>query len=414
MQQRDSLTSDGLTGAVRHILFAAAVLSASTAGAADYRLEPRIEVGGMYNDNYRLTPTAENSVKGALVDAAVRWRAVTPTSDFNLMPEVRSTYFPDDRDEDDTNGYLTLGFTHQGQKWHFGLDGFYSHENLQTSEQPQASSPDEGGGLGGGVGVETGSVSTSNKRDLVRLAPAASFDLTQTSALEVALEYYMADYQHSNFASNTDFDSIAGDLGMSFRTSPTQRLLIAATGTRFNPDTPLSGTSTSYGVKGEWWTERTQIMQSYLRLGAERTKQDDPEVGEAPGASTNWILGAGIKAQYQITAIFADFTHGVRPNASGTLVTRDDLRVRVRREFTQKLGGYIGLLGARDKAANDDLNNFRDRRYYTGSVGVDYRFTPSWAITGSYDYRRQKRELEGTGTSNQVIVSVVWQPPRRP
>jgi opacity protein-like surface antigen len=47
-------------------------------------------------------------------------------------------------------------------------------------------------------------------------------------------------------------------------------------------------------------------------------------------------------------------------------------------------------------------------------VGFEYRFTPTWAVRGTYDYRRQKRDLEGTGSSNQVVVSVAWQPPRRP
>jgi opacity protein-like surface antigen len=406
MQERDPVAR-----AVRGVLFACAVLPASATVAADYRFEPRVELGGVYNDNYRLNPVDENSVQGGLLDAALRWRAVTQTSEFSLTPRVRATYFPDDEDEDETSEYLLLGYTHQGLKWRLGVDGYYSREDLQTSEQPDAIDPDAG--LGGGVGVETGDVRTRNRRDLVRFAPAASFELTPTRAIEIALEYYMADYARATTGSNTDFNSVAGSLGMSFRTSPTQRLLIAATGTHFDPDTPLTGKSNSYGLKGEWWTDRTEIMQTYLRVGAERTKEDDPEIGEAPDASTNWILGAGVQATYQITTLFADFTHGVRPNASGTLVTRDDLRIRVRREFTPKLAGFVGVLGARDEAANDEAD-FRDRRYYTGSVGFEYRFTPSWAVLGSYDYRRQKRDLEGTGSSNQVVVSVAWQPPQRP
>lgn len=386
-------------------------LVASTAGAADQRIEPRIEVGGLYNDNYDLSPAVENSVKGALLDAAVTWRAVTQTSDFNLTPRILSTYFPDDRSDDNTDEYVTLGYKHTALTWRLGLDGYYAHEDLQTSEQPGADDP--GGGLGGGVGVETGNIERS-RRDLLRFAPTASFDLTPTRSIEVAAEYYMADYSRDNIGSNTDFNSIAGSVGMGFRVSPTQRLVVAATGTHFNPDTDLTGNSTSYGLKGEWWTDRTEIMQTYLRLGAERTKEDDPAIGgEAPDDSTNLILGAGLKAEYQITSFFADFTHGVRPNASGVLVTRDDLRLRVRREFTPTMGGFIGVLGARDEAANDDNDTFRDRRYYTGTAGVEWRLTPAWSLVGAYDYRHQKRDDEGKASSNQVTLSVVWQPPQR-
>ncbi|HKQ82092.1 MAG TPA: outer membrane beta-barrel protein [Steroidobacteraceae bacterium] len=387
------------------------VFVVGAADAADYRFEPRVELGGMYNDNYRLAPDNEDSVQGGLADVSLRLRSVTPTSDFNLTPRVRATYFPDDSEDDDVNEYVNLGFAHKAQTWRFGLEGYYSHEDLQTSEQPEADQPPDAG-LGGGVGVENGTVRVKNSRDLIRLAPSVSFDLTPTKAVEAALEYYSADYSRDTVGSNTDFDSIAGSLGMSFRFSPTQRILIAATGTSFDPDTPLTGRSTSYGLKGELWTDRTEIMQTYLRIGAERTEEDDPEIGEAPDPTTNYVLGAGIKAQYQVTAIFADFTHGVRPNASGVLVTRDDLRVQVRREFTPTVSGFVGVLGANDEAANDD-GEFRDRRYYAGSAGLQWRFTPAFSLVGAYDYRRQKRDQEGTGVSNQVVLSIVWDPPRR-
>lgn len=387
------------------------VFLAGGASAADFRFEPRVEVGGIYNDNYRLNSVTEDSVKGALADVSMRMRSVTPTSDFSLTPRIRATYFPDDREDDDTNEYLGLDYTHTAQTWRFGMQGLYSREDLQTSEQPEAdAAPDSD--LGGGVGVESGTVRVKNHRDLVRLAPTVSFDLTPTKAIEAGLEYFTANYSQSAVDSNTDFDSIAGSLGMSFRFSPTQRVLVAATGTSFDPDTPLTGRSTSYGLKGELWTERTEIMQTYLRVGAERTKEDDPDIGVAPDASTNYILGAGIQAKYQVTRIFADFTHGVRPNASGELVTRDDLRVQVRREFTQTLAGFVGVLAALDSSANDD-SEFRDRRYYTGSAGMEWRFTPAFSLVGAYDYRRQKRDQEGTAVSNQVALSVVWYPPRR-
>lgn len=380
------------------------------ASAADYRFEPRIEVGGLYNDNYRLDPVTENSVQGGLADVSLRMRSVTPTSEFSLVPRVHATYFPDDKDEDDVNEYVNLGFDHKGQTWRFGLAGSYSHEDLQTSEQPEADAPDAG--LGGGVGVESGTVRVDNSRDLIRVAPSVSFDLTPTKAIEAALEYFSANYSRDTLGSNTDFDSIGGSLGMSFRFSPTQRILIAATGTSFDPDTPLTGKSTSYGLRGELWTDRSEIMQTYLRLGAERTKEDDPEIGVAPDATTNYVLGAGIQAKYQVTRIFADFTHGVRPNSSGVLVTRDDLRIQVQRDFTPTVAGFVGVLGANDEAANDD-NEFRDRRYYAGSAGLQWRFTPAFTLVGAYDYRRQKRDQEGTGTSNQVVLSIVWDPPRR-
>jgi hypothetical protein len=377
--------------------------------AADVRVEPRVELGGLYNDNFRLSSVTENEVQGALLDARVALRSVTPTSNFYVMPRVRSTYFPDDRDEDSNDPYLTAGFDHAAQTWRFGLDAGYSRENLLTSEQPEADAPDAG--LGGGTGVDNGALDVRNRRDLIRVAPAAKFDLTQTRALELTGEYLSADYDRAT-GDATDFDSLSGSAGVSFQLSPTNRFLVAATGTSFDPDTPLTGRSTSYGLKGEWWNNRSEILQSYLRAGAERTEEDDPEIGVAPDASTNYILGAGMTATYQVTQFFADFSRGVRPNASGELVARNDLRLRVRRSFTPTLAGFVAALGSDDTSASDD-SDFRDRRYYSGSAGIEWRFTREFALIAAYDYRRQKREDEDTATSNQVSLSFVYEPPRR-
>src|SRR5262245_8681266 len=120
-----------LARAVRVALFASSVgLLANIAGAADYRIEPRVELGGIYNDNYRLSSADENAISGAMADAQVRWRAVTPTSEFAITPRIVATYFPDDRNEDDTDEYVTMGFTHNGQTWRAAVDGYYSHEYL--------------------------------------------------------------------------------------------------------------------------------------------------------------------------------------------------------------------------------------------------------------------------------------------
>lgn len=405
MPVRRLVTNTG-TGAVLTL----GMVALSSAHAADFIIEPRIEAGGMYNDNYRVVPDGEDDVQGALADVGVNFRSSTQTSDFNIRPRVRSTYFPDDREDDYNNIYLDSGYEHRGLTSKAGIKALYSREDLLNSELPEADSP--GGDLGGDSGVGSGVVTLDNRRDLIRLNPYGSFNLTERQTLEGSLEYLNADYSEDAFGSNTDFNSLSGAIGMGFGLSQTQRLRFDVIGTQYNPDSQLTGDSTSYGLRGEYWTNRSEIWQSYVRLGAERTSQDDPEIGEAPDDSTNVIFGAGINATYQVTRFFVDASRGVRPNSSGELVNRDEIRFRVNRNFTPRVAGIAAVRYVRDSAAQDE-EDFRDRRYVVGSLGVEWRLTREWALLTNYDYRRQKYDGDPSeGTSNQLVVSIVYEPRR--
>src|SRR4051812_24668831 len=64
--------------------------------AADWEMNPRLEAGYLYDDNYRLGgPGNEIDVSGPMIDAQVEWRALTQTSEFSFTPRVSGTYFPD-------------------------------------------------------------------------------------------------------------------------------------------------------------------------------------------------------------------------------------------------------------------------------------------------------------------------------
>ena len=87
--------------------------------AADWEMNPRLEGGYMYDDNYRLnSPGGEVSVSGPMVDAQVEWRALTQTSEFSFTPRVRATYFTEDeaKDLDAVDYFANLDWTHRGQR----------------------------------------------------------------------------------------------------------------------------------------------------------------------------------------------------------------------------------------------------------------------------------------------------------
>ena len=88
----------------------ALLAAAPHALAQQWVLEPRVEVGGIYDDNYRMTntPGQEIEVTGAGVEALLRARRATAKSSFEITPEIHSTFFPDESSEESTDYFLAM------------------------------------------------------------------------------------------------------------------------------------------------------------------------------------------------------------------------------------------------------------------------------------------------------------------
>src|SRR5689334_7748019 len=88
------------------------VLATFGASAANWQVEPRLQAGYRYSDNYRLyPPDQEVEVSGAEADVGVTFRTVEPKTNFEITPRINSTYFPNQKDEDANNYYLDGGFS---------------------------------------------------------------------------------------------------------------------------------------------------------------------------------------------------------------------------------------------------------------------------------------------------------------
>ena len=65
-----------------------------------------------YSHNYHLEqPVEEVVVSGAEAEAGVTFRTVDPRTNFEITPRINKNYFPNDKEEDSTDYYLTAGFS---------------------------------------------------------------------------------------------------------------------------------------------------------------------------------------------------------------------------------------------------------------------------------------------------------------
>src|SRR5690242_1460854 len=183
------MSSSSRSRAARCTAVAAALAAAGTADAANWDYNPRLELSGLYNDNFRLAEDAAGKVKaeGAILDAQLAMRSLSPTNELSFTPHIRSSFYPDDHDDQSTDGYFDIKGEHKTQKADLAIVGQYANESVIYSDLLPANF--NGVGLGEIVGTGNNRVTTNERRQLERVAPSMTYDFPKRERFLANLGY---------------------------------------------------------------------------------------------------------------------------------------------------------------------------------------------------------------------------------
>jgi len=386
-------------------LGAIAILAAMPADAADWELNPRIEAGYLYDDNYRLTtPGSEIDVAGPLLDAEMEWRAITQISEFSFTPRVRATYFPDESELDAVDYFADLDWQRRGQRVNARLRGDFSYQDIVSSEQPDV---DAGGDLGEPDLGDAGRVFAENRRMRFALRPSMSFDVSERRELRFEAGYTDVSFDEEISNAQVDYNTLDLAGGLLTRLSETSTLTARLRGARYDID--LREETTGYGAELQWDRRSVTETRSYWRVGAQNVELEDGS------SELTWLVGAGVNLIAGRNELFFDLSRNVGPSSAGVLVSRDQLRLRWTRAFTPRVSLIAGLRGTHDEDLDDtDLAAFTERSYATGDLGLQWRWQEEYTLRLTYDYTWQEfsDEVEDA-TSSGAMVSVTYQPLQR-
>jgi hypothetical protein len=387
----------------------ACILGCTTAAADDWQFNPRAEVGAEANDNYHLTAGDKVDAAGPFVDAALEIKWLDPQTTLSVTPEVHETYLPDDHADDSTAIFTGLNFDHKGQTYEAALTGNFTRELVVQSDQLTTAIGT--GGLGNPTGGEaSGYVSYRNTMELTQLTPTFTYDFTPRRRLVLTGSYMNVDYSSTIAGAYVPFVDSGGSVGVAQDFTPRDTGTLTGTFANFDPHGE-SNTSDTYGLNGEWDHHVSAVQLAYIRVGAARTSYDSsPATPTTPGSTTTWTAGAGTSWAFQVTQVFLDLTRTIDPNATGYTVRRDQVRLLVTRNFTQKLVGSTGVRYYEDNPTNN-TPLFSERKYVVGTVGLKWNWARAWTLSGEYDYTWQKfADQPDSAGSNSVMIAVTYEP----
>jgi len=370
------------------------------AAAANWELAPRVSAGYLYNDNYRLEQAGgEIEVSGAEVEAAATLRTIDPRTTFEITPRIDATFFPDEREQESTDYYVDGVFEDKTPRHKIGIEANFASEDVVRSELP---GPNVGGGLGDPQSTDSGVTLQENRRDLVRVSPYFSWDMTQRTRLELEARYLDANYDKHYTGSQEDFSEFGASAGLAWLLSPRNSLTFRALGGRFETNFYTD----SYGGEIEWGTEFSETSRMYIRVGGASTK---PENGVS---STNVIGGIGGQWTSQRNVLFLDLTRQITPISAGTVVDRYQLRLRLKHDVSQRIGVLVGGRASRDEEIQG-LGDYPTRKYAAAEAGIEWRVLRALSVTATYNYRWQEYADEPSDRSgNGFLIGIVYEPKR--
>lgn len=378
----------------------------SRAPAANWQLLPRIEAGGTYNDNYRMaeSPYPKLSVYGPYIDASVDAALISPRAKLDIVPRVHATYFPSDTADQSTNEYLDIDGDYRGLRSELKGVAQYSNESVIYSEL--LSPTFAGVGLGQQVGGVYGRVGVRNRRTMERVVPEYIYDLTQRTHLDL-----QAQYQHVTFGKTlfqqVGFTSYTGRLGAIYDATQRSKLSVTGVASRFMPQ--RGGFNTNrYGMNFQWAMSESQIMHTYLRVGASRV-QANTNVGTV--STTGFAGGAGVEWKYQITEVVLDVIRDFTPSSVGSEVVSDQVRFRILHAFKPRFSGLFSARAVRLSGVSTRIGTaVQGEKYLAAELGAEYQVTMSSRIEATYDYTWQEFAGEPHAASNAVTLDFVYQP----
>ncbi len=387
------------------------MIGATASRSATWQFNPRVELGGTYDDNYLLAevPEQETAVAGPFIDAQLELQAQTALSTLTIDPEVHATLYPGHAEDQSIDGYLNVLDQIQTQRSQTRLQGTYSDQTIAAADLLPATFP--GLSLGEPVVAESGYVEQLERQQTVHLFPSTSYQWSERDHLDLSADYYRAWFS-SSVPDQVGFQSFAGAVGMDYDATPRSTLSVRGQYVYFEPqgDTPSARHG---GLDGEWDFKQTSILSFYVRAGAGVT--EGPVTAARDISVTDFEGGIGARWTLQVTEIVVDVMRTAVPSSFGILVNEDEARFRVTRRLTQKLAGFIALRGLYTSEAVTSITSVPARSYATGSAGIEWRLTHDFSLDASYTYSWQKYSqdpLRSFADSNGVGLSVVYEPHR--
>jgi hypothetical protein len=381
----------------------------SKLSAAEYTLVPDFRIAGHYDDNPRLRETDDaDEIKGGFVElgALARWR--TPTSLVLLRPRLHSSHYPDNANEESNDTYLDFAARNEGQRSQWSLVAGFAREQVirgdRTNvdfEDPEFEDPE--------MDEESGRIDARRRRTQWRVAPRFAYVVSERTDVGMGLHYSDVQYSPQAPGEALDYTTARADAFFIRKLTERSRFRTTVFATSYEAD-EINNDSTGYGLRLRYERDVTEIYDTYVDVGAQRTDVEAGANDEIDDSSTGFLLDAGVRRKGERTELRLAGGRAIQPSGTGFLRETDQIRLNLRHQFRPRWYGELAGIVQRTDAV-DSVIDFSERDYFELRGRLGYHLTQAWIVEASYAFRHQDYEdTPGSAEANVAYLSLNYQP----
>lgn len=407
----------------RALTFVGLLLAGAHTQAA-WVIEPSASLRASFDDNIQNSSNNEDDGIVTTLNGQARIRNQTDLSDVSILGGVDfSQYSGADRFEDNEQRetlFLEARAERRLKRSQLRFSSSVRRQDLLRNfrvidtttavseledEATAGFEPDVADDLITGGDVDLGSAQQLVQRDIVRINPSTSYQLSERTSVSLNYGYiersYDDDRQGSPFR---DSESQTASLGMQRLLSPTDTLRLSFEASRFDAD--FQPESDSYSVTFDWRRILSEKLRLSLSVGSRKTKSDFFE-------DSGGLFTLRLDRQTFDGRLFAIASRNLAATGYGDQVESDRLSFGYTAKISDRLGWDIRFRAFRTERISD-FQEDRSRDFLSVAPSVRWAITPILFMRLSYEYQWIDRNTDDdSAVGNRVGLALEYVPDRR-
>lgn len=380
------------------IVFADVSVNNAFAGSWYYQSIVTSSIEG--DDNRRLLVNEDEGVVGAQIRSNFRLSRVTETSRINFDGIWRSARFDGDADDanlDADDQEIRADGIWTDERFQYSINGSFLRQNTALTELQDT-----------GVFVDIA------RRVTKSISPQASYSLSQNTSLNIGAGYTDVEFPGVVPLGLSEFDTRFANFGITHNINERTQISLSYAYSIFESENTAfldTGNDIDTGSLNlridKSWAEAWQVFAS-LGFRKSNFSTDDGSGVINRNDDTGLLYDFGLTREFETVSLNLMANRQIEPSAIGTLSERTAVRLLANKQLSERLSLNLELQWL-ENTFIDGLDNMNQREFWSSNLGVSFRLTTNWYVTGDYRHREQTFNTFDGGAdadSDAIIIGI--------
>ncbi len=389
----------------------ALTFSAVPANAAEWTIDPTIELRTGYTDNLNLAIDDKISTTEVSLSPGAVFSVETPNSGASGNVNFNFRRFKEDSNLDDDNVRFDINTFHRMERSVTGLNASLIKDTTLDSQLE-----------------DTGFVFGRVDRRQLRGGPNWSYSLDERTTAQVNYSYTDVQYKNSGGTGFVDFTVHSGQTSLQRVLNERAMASLTLSYSRSDNDNKVESTNTNLQAGGSYQFSETlsgslfagirRTETDFLRGGFEYILSGDTIIGIIPrtenvsDSSTGYTFNGDITKTFLRGETKLTASRNISSSTNGAPIEVTRLGWKSRYRLSQLLSAGLNVqfyTSQTDNTASRNLN----RDYYWIEPRIDWHLKEFWKISGTYRYTKQTfDDTSDDATKNAAYLTLTYQWPR--